>query len=179
LEIQMGEAKRREAGRAAGPVPPTSEFPGEDWRGNVAAVPSMAPGKTCGSCTACCTVLGIPELKKRAWERCPHVELGTGCTIYDERPSSCRKFICGWLLDPDMGPDLKPENCHVVFFQINEQHILACCDADYPDAWRKPNVVEFLHRLTRSLGPGRKVIVKEKGQTWFVTEDGFVPADKG
>jgi hypothetical protein len=175
----MGEAKRRETSRALGAVPPALEYPGEDWQANVRSMPAIAPGKTCGSCTTCCTVLGIPELKKRAWDQCPHVALGTGCTIYAERPNSCRKFICGWLLDPHMGPDLKPENCHVVFFQINEQHIVGCCDADYPDAWRAPNVIEFLHRLARSLGANRKVILQEKGQTWFVTENAIVPAGTG
>jgi hypothetical protein len=179
LDIRMGEAKRRKESRAASTVPPASEYPGDDWQGSATPAPSIAPGKTCGSCTKCCTVLGIPELKKRAWDRCPHVELGTGCTIYAERPSSCRKFICGWLMDPDMGPDLKPEKCHVVFYQINEQHILACCDADYPGAWRAPNVTEFLHRLARSLGTQRKVIVKEINQTWIVTEDAIVLAEKG
>jgi hypothetical protein len=178
LDIQMGEAKRREASRAGSAVPAT-KYPGDDWQANVASMPSIAPGKSCGSCTECCTVLGIPELKKKAWDRCPHVALGTGCTIYAERPNSCRKFTCGWLLDPDMGPDLKPEICHVVFFQINEQHILGCCDADYPDAWRKPNVIEFVHRLAKSLGSGRKVILREKHQTWLVTEDAIVPADTG
>ena len=78
-----------------------------------------------------------------------------------------------------MGPDLNPENCHVVFFQLNEQHIVASCDADYPDAWRKPSVVEFLHHLARSLGGHRKVILQEKGQTWVLTEHATVPADKG
>ena len=78
-----------------------------------------------------------------------------------------------------MGPDLKPENCHVVFYQQGEHHIVATCDAAYPDAWRKPNVSELLHRLARSLGPHRKVIVVEEGRTWFVTERGIVPADTG
>jgi hypothetical protein len=78
-----------------------------------------------------------------------------------------------------MGPDLKPENCHVVFYQRSEQHIVATCDAAYPDAWRAPNVLAFLHRLASSLGPHRKVILMEKGKTWFVTKDGIVPTDTG
>jgi uncharacterized protein len=173
----MGEAKRRGASRAGVPVPPASEYPGDDW--NAAVTPAIVPGKSCGSCTKCCTVMAIPELKKRAWDECIHVAAGAGCKIYAERPSGCRKFICGWLLDPDMGPDLKPENCHVVFYQKNAQHIVGTCDANYPDAWRKPNVIEFLHRLARSIGPNRRVILMEKGQTWFVTENAIVPTDTG
>jgi hypothetical protein len=78
-----------------------------------------------------------------------------------------------------MGPDLKPENCHVVFYQKNEQHIVATCDPGHPDAWRKPNVVAFLHRLATTVGPGRKVIVLTKDRTWFVTENAIVPTDTG
>ena len=173
----MGEAKRRAS--RAGSALPASKYPGDDWQANLASMPAIAPGKSCGSCTLCCTVLGIPELNKRAWDQCPHVASGTGCTIYAERPGSCRKFICGWLLDPQMGPDLKPENCHVVFDQKDGQNIFATCDANYPDAWRAPNVVEVLHRLANAIGPNRKVIVLEKGRTWFVTESAIVPTDTG
>jgi hypothetical protein len=172
----MGEAKRRGASRAGAPVPPRSEYP-DDW--NAALKPSVVAGKSCGSCTKCCTVLGIAEIKKPAWEECPNVAAGIGCKIYSDRPASCRQFICGWLLDPYMGPDLKPENCHVVFYQRSEQHIVATCDAAYPDAWRKPNVVEFLHRLAKANAPHRKVILMEKNRTWYVTETAIVPTDIG
>jgi hypothetical protein len=175
--ITMGEAKRKKASRAGALAPAAPEYPGEDW--NAASMPAVVQGKSCGSCTKCCTVLGIPELKKAAWDECAHVAAGLGCKIYSDRPRSCRKFICGWLLDPNMGPDLKPENCHVVFHQRNEQHIIASCDPAYPDAWRKPNVIEFLHHLARSLGSQRKVVLMEKGRIWFVTEDAIVPTDMG
>ena len=170
----MGEAKRKKAARV---VTPASEYPGEDW--NAALTPSVVPGKSCGSCTKCCTVMAVAEIKKKAWVECPHAAAGLGCKIYSDRPSGCRKFICGWLLDPQMGPDLKPENCHVVFYQINGQNIVATCDANYPDAWRKPNVIEFLHRLAATCGPNRRVILMERGQTWFVTENAVVPAETG
>ena len=79
-----------------------------------------------------------------------------------------------------MGPDLKPENCHVIFDQKDAYNIFATCDANYPDAWRAPNVIAFMHRLASSIGPNRKVIVLEKGgRTWFVTENAVVPTDTG
>jgi hypothetical protein len=102
-----------------------------------------------------------------------------GCGIYAERPAGCRQFICGWLLDPNMGEDLKPENCHVVFSQQNEQNIIATCDADYPEAWRAPNVLAFLHHVAASIGPQRKVILMEPGRTFFVTPSAVVPVDTG
>lgn len=169
----MGEAKRREQKRAA--AVPAAPAAGTEWQ--PVAHPPLAPGKSCGTCTKCCTVMGVPELKKPARLKCAHVIAGTGCSIYNERPPSCAKFICGWLLDPNMGPELKPDKCHVVFYQMNAENIVASCDADYPDPWRVPHVLEFLHYLARSLGPDRKVIILEKGKTWVVTERGVIPAE--
>ena len=51
-----------------------------------------APGKTCGSCTLCCKVVGIAELKKPADVWCGHCNKAKGCRIYDTRPQVCRKY---------------------------------------------------------------------------------------
>jgi hypothetical protein len=167
----------------SGQMPPASRDPGENRpESSVARAPvvgdSAAPAKSCGGCTECCKVLSIPELRKPRWAACPHIAAGVGCGIYATRPPSCRNFACGWLLDPDMGPDLKPDNCHVIFYQRSEQHIMALCNPDHPDAWRKPNVTEFLHRLARGAGPYRKVLVMDKDKVWLVTERGILPADR-
>jgi hypothetical protein len=50
----------------------------------------------CHGCTACCTVLGIAKLNKKAYVDCPHLYLG-GCAIYPDRPPECRQFGCLWL----------------------------------------------------------------------------------
>lgn len=57
-----------------------------------------APDRTCGQCTACCTVLGIRELEKPAFQCCPNLAgAGKGCGIYGGRPTSCRVYRCEWL----------------------------------------------------------------------------------
>jgi hypothetical protein len=175
----MVDENRIEAKRVGMSVPSAPQSSKDNPQQNLPAEPPVVTGKSCGSCTKCCTVMGVPELKKRPWDECPHVGAGVGCKIYAERPSGCRKFICGWLLDPNMGPDLKPEKCHVIFYQKNAQHIVATCDPNHPDAWRAPNVIEFLHRLAASVGPQRRVILLEKTRTWFVTENAVVPTDTG
>jgi hypothetical protein len=139
---------------------------------------SVTSAKSCGACTECCKVLSIPEIKKPRWAACPHIESARGCGIYATRPPSCRSFMCGWLLDPGMGPDLKPDNCHVIFYQRSDQHIVAVCDPDHPEAWRQPHVTGFLQQLGRAVAPDRKVLVLEKGETWLVTERGILPADR-
>lgn len=52
--------------------------------------------RTCGPCSACCTVLGIAALEKPMGVACQH-QGPDGCAVYEDRPAECRKFVCGWL----------------------------------------------------------------------------------
>lgn len=100
----------------------------------------------CGTCTACCRVFHIEELKKPAGKWCDHCHVGVGCKIYEQRPEPCVSFKCLWLESqsrPDLQPlgdELRPDRCKVVF------HASTCPDTmaattmpGAPDAWqRKP-----------------------------------------
>ena len=58
----------------------------------------VAPVRSCGSCSLCCKLLVIDELDKPPDTWCPHCKPGRGgCSIYADRPPSCRLFRCGWL----------------------------------------------------------------------------------
>jgi len=60
--------------------------------------------RSCGSCSACCTVLGVTQMQpepKPPHQRCAHDSLGRGCRIYADRPQGCREYACLWLLDPE------------------------------------------------------------------------------
>lgn len=52
--------------------------------------------RRCGSCTACCTVLGVVEIGKPVFERCERL-CSTGCSDYAGRPAGCSDYRCGWL----------------------------------------------------------------------------------
>jgi hypothetical protein len=130
--------------------------------------------KSCGTCTECCRMMMVPELDKPAWILCSHCATGVGCKIYPDRPQSCRDFLCGWLQAPYMGPDLKPEKCHVVFFQLDAQTIVANCDPLQPDAWRAPAVIEVLHLMARNM-PDRIVLVRVENRFWRILEDSVFP----
>jgi Fe-S-cluster containining protein len=54
------------------------------------------PGRACGECTVCCTVLAETQLNKPMRCACLHVRAG-GCGIYETRPAGCREFHCLWL----------------------------------------------------------------------------------
>lgn len=51
----------------------------------------------CGSCTFCCTALGVEKLKKPPWQKCEHAS--RGCGIYAQRPNSCQIFECVYVQD--------------------------------------------------------------------------------
>ena len=70
----------------------------------------VVPGRRCGSCTLCCKVLAITELQKPRGTWCPDCSPGKGCNIYETRPAECRSFMCGWLTDPMLGPEWKPDS---------------------------------------------------------------------
>jgi hypothetical protein len=74
-------------------------------------LPDIAPvpGRECGDCTVCCTVMAIdkPDIQKAAGVTCRYC--AKGCTIYDRAPSLCRLYYCGWrqlpILDDSWRPD--------------------------------------------------------------------------
>jgi uncharacterized protein len=70
-------------------------------------------GRECGSCIACCTTMGVPELGKKSGVKCPHV-CGKGCSIYETRPDSCRGWNCLWVAGY-LPEALKPEKCGVIW----------------------------------------------------------------
>ena len=77
------------------------------------------PNRGCGSCSACCTVIGVHELEKGTYETCEHL-CEAGCGIYAERPQSCRTFECQWLrgaleVDGSIDTEMRPDASGVIF----------------------------------------------------------------
>ncbi|WP_242138875.1 YkgJ family cysteine cluster protein [Sphingomonas sp. TREG-RG-20F-R18-01] len=66
--------------------------------------------RSCGDCTACCTVLTIdtPDLKKPAGQPCENLFEG-GCRIHAERPHICRTWFCAWRRVATMPEDARPD----------------------------------------------------------------------
>lgn len=74
----------------------------------------------CGSCTLCCYLLPVTDLKKPAGVLCEHCDLAKGCLIYASRPEACRKFRCAYHQMVKVSKDLRPDNCKIIFEKINE-----------------------------------------------------------
>jgi hypothetical protein len=105
----------------------------------------------CGSCTACCRVYAVPEIKKPAGPWCEHCAVGEGCKIYEARPKLCVDYECLWLQSQfredereRLAPELRPDRCKVVFSPIANEDMstdsngmAAITMPGAPDAWRR------------------------------------------
>ena len=98
----------------------------------------LVPGRICGSCTMCCTVMEVwSELNKPAGVTCSHLAAGLGCTIRDERPQACRRFFCGWRLDPNIDSLWKPDiSGFVLTISLRYGAMLVMVDPTRPLAWK-------------------------------------------
>src|SRR6516225_2800533 len=101
----------------------------------------------CGSCTACCRVYAISEIRKQAGQWCEHCAVGKGCKVYETRPWKCVEFECLWLHQrkghaihgrgAPMPDEMRPDRCKVVFSPLDDDTFIALCMPGSPDAWRK------------------------------------------
>jgi Fe-S-cluster containining protein len=69
---------------------------------------ARAATRSCGTCSLCCSVLRVDELKKPAGADCRHQLGDRGCGIYPRRPEICRAYQCLWRqggLEDDERPD--------------------------------------------------------------------------
>jgi hypothetical protein len=75
----------------------------------------LIPHRSCGGCTACCTVMPVSEINKPGDTPCQHLCAG-GCAIYESRPSACRGWRCAWLEGLIPGDERRrPDKCGLIF----------------------------------------------------------------
>lgn len=67
--------------------------------------------RSCGNCTVCCTLCYVPEFDKGEGKKCEYC--GKGCTIYESRPESCRKYECAWKKG-ELPDNMRPDKCGVM-----------------------------------------------------------------
>lgn len=101
----------------------------------------IAPGRDCGKCSLCCKLLYVSELQKPANRWCGHCKPGKGgCSIYNERPSICRTYACGWLMSEEVGPEWYPLLSHMVLsFGVlgGVQTVTCTVDENYALIWQE------------------------------------------
>lgn len=134
--------------------------------------PPLAPGRSCAGCTACCKLLQVEELPQlkpmQTW--CEHCEIGQGCRIYETRPGECRRFYCGWVLDPRIGDAWTPDKCRMVV-KFEPKAIIVYVDKDRRDLWRRePYNGQIRYWARQAADKNGEVIVWEGLTAWRVFE---------
>jgi hypothetical protein len=120
--------------------------------------------RSCGSCTACCTVMGVDELAKDAYTACKHAR--GCCSIYNDRPQSCREFSCMWLQDPEkiFRNMERPDSLGVMFDVTTEDGVIGAALVARevrPGAFNETSAKDTLERLAKRV----LVILVERNDT--------------
>jgi hypothetical protein len=112
----------------------------------------IVPGRDCGDCSLCCKIFAVEELEKPSWKWCQHCAPGRGgCLAYDDRPKSCRTFMCVWLVDSRFGPEWKPSRSKMIITADQTgHHVTIRCDPGSPNAWRRPPFYRQILELARA-----------------------------
>ena len=121
----------------------------------------VVAGRNCDGCTMCCKLLGVAELDKGPGTWCGLCDAKAGCNEYEERPTECRDFYCGYLLDPGLDERWKPSHCKlVVTHEAQLGETLIHNDPARPGAWRRePFHSQILAWASTATADGGKVIV--------------------
>lgn len=96
-----------------------------------------AAGKSCGGCGACCKLPEIVELKKPAHVTCVNYVAAKGCSIYQDRPGACRAFECGYLQNPDLGDEWRPDRAGFLLYFAPGPRLVVETDLETSDSWRQ------------------------------------------
>ena len=125
-------------------------------------VSAAGTGRSCGTCSLCCKLVGIEALDKKAGVWCPHCDAPNGCTIYQGRPKECREFACLWLEDQRLGDEWKPAHSKIVLYVVdNGARLIALVDPGSPHAWRRQPYYDQLKAWARrGIRSGPKVVVR-------------------
>lgn len=98
--------------------------------------PNVVAGRSCGTCTLCCRLPDIDLLDKPANVWCRHCVAEKGCSIYADRPSVCRDFLCLWMTDAGLAEAWEPSRSHMMVYRQGPQ-VTVLVDPDHPDIWRR------------------------------------------
>lgn len=114
--------------------------------------------RRCDECDLCCTAVSVPaigqrwngsptvpDFEKPASARCQYLagSPGHSCTVYSDRPRTCREFACLWRASDTLLPEsMYPARVGFVVamngvFGEFPTIITVHPDPDHPDAWNK------------------------------------------
>lgn len=123
---------------------------------------------SCGSCSLCCTLLGVPDIGKAPRMRCWNTTVHGGCKVHGvDKPQACVQFSCLWLSSQEreapMPRHLRPDQCHVVLGpqdRADDTLLYVQVDPAHPTAWKAGEIGAYIQDLLDK-GARLEVIVDE------------------
>jgi len=103
-----------------------------------------------------------------------------GCSIYAERPPSCRGFACEWLVNPQLGDEWVPTRAkmfvHYNYDPLGNVGLYVIVDPARPDSWRRePYSSQLKGWALQRLRIGKmRVYVAAGRQTFLILPDAAV-----
>ena len=129
--------------------------------------------RNCTGCTRCCELLSVAELDKPPMVACAHCQATSGCRIYRHRPTECRQFYCGYLLDPALDERWKPSRSKlVVAFDEYPYAVAIHVDGTSPNAWRKEPFYSQIRRWALAAARRHAQVVVWQGDTKIIVAPG-------
>ena len=122
----------------------------------------------CGSCTLCCKIQAVPQIKKPAGKWCPDCIPGKGCEIFKSptRPQICKDFYCMWVNSPSLPDKYRPDKIKFYVSGTEESEFLhVCVDANYPTAWKEGAGKELIDHIRNA---GRHMLVIVGNHEYFI-----------
>lgn len=132
--------------------------------------------RTCGKCSLCCKLNKVADLDKPTGIWCTHCAIGSGCTIYADRPQSCREYNCLYLMNPNLPEFWHPLRSHMVLQSGSSANsMVIMVDPERPFAWRSEpyatTIRGFAEQLCRQ---GGIVIIKTGSRIHIALPDQVV-----
>lgn len=95
--------------------------------------------RECGKCVLCCICTAVPELGKKERIKCCHCD-ETGCSIYGNRPESCKGFFCAWMKG-EMSDEMSPYRTHFLVERLpNVDSVLVLVEPGHELSWKNDRV---------------------------------------
>lgn len=126
----------------------------------------IVDGRSCGTCTLCCRLPEIDLFDKPANDWCTHCKAGKGCSIYAERPSVCRDFLCRWMTDETLGDEWTPATSNMMVYGQGAQ-MTVLVDSDYSDIWRQEPYLSQLQTWSADAAPRGGYVIVFQGDEVF------------
>lgn len=123
--------------------------------------------RTCDNCDVCCVFPRVPELSKPERTACVNCTGSRLCSIYEDRPNSCRNFECMWLQGHFRDED-KP-SISGVMVENHKKFIFAMCDGD---EWKS-----MMGELDKVVQSGTPVVIGTRERTFAGMPNGTTEQD--